>query len=145
MANPRIETADGCELREALRLLDRVAGEVFDMVATRREAGEAAEGLRCVYCTGCGRMSEDCSADPCADVIAEREESDADNAEEAAAVDVGAVPRLLADAEAFERAGDTEQAKECRERAALLCGVCGVAVPAEAEGICDSCLPGAIA
>jgi hypothetical protein len=60
-------------------------------------------------------------------------------------VDVGRVPRLLADAEAFERTGDTEQAKECRAAAALICGVCGVDVPASAEGICDSCLPGAIA
>lgn len=70
--------ADGCELMMALTLLDSLAKggglPMVDHANIRRQANEAAAGLRSIYCTGCGRMSEDCSAGPCADVIADREE-----------------------------------------------------------------------
>jgi hypothetical protein len=74
MPNPNIETADGAELKAALALLDRFAGMTSFLRQWAGDAREAADGLRSIYCTGCGRMSEDCSADPCADVIEDRGE-----------------------------------------------------------------------
>jgi hypothetical protein len=59
------DALDGKDLRDTIALLKRVG---------TAEAQEAVNGLRCQYCTSCGRISEDCSDDPCDAVKRQRNE-----------------------------------------------------------------------
>lgn len=97
---------------QALAFLDGLAGP-FNLLDMRPEAERVADLLRLEHCAACGRMSEDCSADPCPAVIAARGE-DLDEATRGAALLAGR-PGALAEA--------------ARETAALN----------GAEGPCDLC------
>ena len=63
---------DSADLRNAIKMLEDFASRTADP-QVREQLLDTARGLRLQYCTSCGRLSEDCSANPCDDVEADRD------------------------------------------------------------------------